>query len=43
MDESKMDADTKLIHAFNEAVSKDTRVESLLLPVRDGLMILRKK
>ena len=43
MDESKMDADTKLIHAFNEAVSKDKRVESLLLPVRDGLMILRKK
>ena len=39
----KMDADTKLIHSFNEFVSKDERVESLLLPVRDGLMILRKK
>ncbi|MFO0435461.1 MAG: O-methyltransferase [Sphingobacteriaceae bacterium] len=39
----KMDADTKLIHSFNEFVSKDERVESLFLPVRDGLMILRKK
>lgn len=42
-EQSKMDADTKLIHAFNEFVSTDNRVESLLLPVRDGLMILRKK
>lgn len=42
-DESKMDAETKLIHQFNEMVSADERVEHLLLPVRDGLMILRKK
>ncbi|MBL7918033.1 MAG: O-methyltransferase [Bacteroidia bacterium] len=43
MEVSKMDADTLAIHEFNEAVNKDERVESLLLPVRDGLMILRKK
>jgi len=43
MEETKMDADTKIIHQFNEFVSKDDRVEHLLLPVRDGLMILRKK
>lgn len=42
-EENKMDADTLAIHKFNEAVNKDERVESLLLPVRDGLMILRKK
>ncbi len=43
MEEAKMDADTKLIHQFNEFVSNDDRVEHLLLPVRDGLMILRKR
>lgn len=39
----KMDVDTKLIHEFNVAVSADNRVEALLLPIRDGLMLLRKK
>jgi len=41
--ENKMDEETKLIHQFNEMVSNDVKVEHLLLPVRDGLMILRKK
>jgi predicted O-methyltransferase YrrM len=40
---SKMDEETKLIHEFNEYVCKDAKVENLLLPVRDGLMLLRKK
>lgn len=31
----------KAIHAFNEARKTDSRVESLLLPVRDGLSIFR--
>jgi len=39
----KMDVDTKKIHEFNEFVSQDDKVEHLLLPVRDGLMMLRKK
>lgn len=39
----KMDADTKAIDAFNKKIHSDTRVEHLLLPVRDGLMIVRKK
>jgi predicted O-methyltransferase YrrM len=39
----KMDTDTRLIDAFNKKVHEDTRVEHLLLPVRDGLMIARKK
>ncbi len=32
----------KAIHAFNEKVSNDPRVENVLLPVRDGIMIVRK-
>lgn len=42
-EESKMDAETKVLHDFNKFVSADERVEHLLLPVRDGLMLLRKK
>lgn len=38
----KQDRDTKGIVAFNELVQNDTRVENLLLPVRDGLTIIRK-
>ncbi len=38
-----MDADTKAIVAFNKKIHADERVEHLLLPVRDGLMITRKK
>lgn len=33
----------KAIHAFNEWVAKDTRTEQILLPVRDGLMIIKKR
>jgi predicted O-methyltransferase YrrM len=42
-EESKMDDDTKTIHLFNKMVHNDVRVEHMLLPVRDGLMIARKK
>lgn len=38
----KMDTDTQLIDAFNKKVHTDERVEHLLLPIRDGLMIARK-
>ncbi len=38
----KWDKDTKGIVAFNERIQQDERVENLLLPVRDGLMIIRK-
>jgi caffeoyl-CoA O-methyltransferase len=38
----KPDKDTRAIVDFNEKVSKDARVESVLLPVRDGIMMLRK-
>jgi predicted O-methyltransferase YrrM len=32
----------RAIHAFNEKVHNDHRVEHVLLPVRDGIMIVRK-
>jgi predicted O-methyltransferase YrrM len=33
----------KAIHAFNEHVRKDDRVEQVLITIRDGLMLIRKK
>ena len=39
----KPDKDTSAILEFNKKVHEDSRVENVLLPVRDGIMILRKK
>lgn len=39
---TKNDADTVAILEFNRKVHEDERVSNVLLPVRDGLMILRK-
>ena len=36
------DEGTKLLDAFNKMVHQDKRVESLLMPIRDGIMMLRK-
>lgn len=41
--ESEMDRETLALHEFNEAVQNDERVENMLLPIRDGLMVIRKK
>ncbi|WP_422362444.1 O-methyltransferase [Reichenbachiella sp.] len=35
------DKDTKALIEFNQKVHEDSRVENVLMPVRDGLMILR--
>lgn len=44
LDTSKnKDADTIAIDAYNQKIHADSRVEHMLLPVRDGLMIARKK
>ena len=43
VDENVSDKDTVAIRGFNDKVEKDSRVENVLLPVRDGLMVLRKK
>jgi len=39
---SSNDKETQGIIEFNKYVNKDKRVENLLLPFRDGLMIMRK-
>ena len=36
------DIETKALQAFNKKVLQDARVESMLMPIRDGLMILHK-
>ena len=37
------DEDTRLIQAFNKKIASDPRVEVVLLPIRDGISIARKK
>ncbi|KAA6441668.1 O-methyltransferase [Dyadobacter flavalbus] len=39
---TKIDKDTQALLDFNRAVHEDKRVSNILLPVRDGLMILQK-
>jgi predicted O-methyltransferase YrrM len=39
----KIDKDTQVILDFNKMVQQDPRVENILLPIRDGLMMARKK
>lgn len=41
VDKSFQDPDTEAIRMFNTFVANDTRVEPLLLPVRDGIFALR--
>jgi predicted O-methyltransferase YrrM len=41
-DESKNDKETELLRAYNLLIYKDERVENVLFPIRDGLMIARK-
>jgi caffeoyl-CoA O-methyltransferase len=41
--EKNKDTDTIMIDSFNKKVHNDPRVEHMLLPLRDGLMIVRKK
>lgn len=38
----KPDKDTKAIIDFNTKVHQDARVENVLLPIRDGIMMMRK-
>ena len=39
----KLDKDTEAIIRFNDKVHQDNRVENVLFPIRDGLMVLRKR
>ncbi len=40
--ESEQDFDTKCLHQFNEKVKNDPRVTVTMLPVRDGVSLIRK-
>ncbi len=40
---NSQDKDTRNIVSFNDKIASDTRVEKMILPVRDGLFIIRKK
>ena len=37
------DENTKALHDYNQKILADDRVENILLPIRDGLMVSRKK
>jgi caffeoyl-CoA O-methyltransferase len=37
------DKDTPMVRAFNDKLAQDARVEPVFLPLRDGLLLLRKK
>ena len=41
--ESEKDENTEALHAFNEMVLADKRVTNVLLPIRDGLMVVCKE
>lgn len=40
--ENNRDSQTQGIHSFNQLVNEDNRVENIILPIRDGLSIIRK-
>ncbi|MEQ8880869.1 MAG: methyltransferase, partial [Cyclobacteriaceae bacterium] len=42
-DAKQQDKVTNTIRSFNEMVQNDPRVENILLPIRDGIMMARKK
>ncbi|MDH4473847.1 MAG: class I SAM-dependent methyltransferase [Fluviicola sp.] len=41
-DYEKLDKETRLLMDFNQLIQEDERVENVLLPIRDGVMIARK-
>lgn len=43
LDERTADASTSALRTFNDRVAHDTRVECVLLTVRDGLMVARRR
>jgi predicted O-methyltransferase YrrM len=42
-DAAAQDAETNAIRLFNKKVSAETDVEQIILPIRDGLSLIRKK
>ena len=43
IDPARQDAQTNGVRAFNDLIRNDERVEVVILPLRDGLTIIRKK
>jgi caffeoyl-CoA O-methyltransferase len=43
VDPARQDADTLAIRAFNDAMLRDPRVEAVMIPLSDGLTLLRKR
>jgi len=43
VDAVRQDADTRAIRAFNDAVARDPRVDAVMLPLSDGVTLLRKR
>jgi predicted O-methyltransferase YrrM len=42
-DYDSLDRETKILMDYNKMIHEDERVQEILLPIRDGLMIARKK
>ena len=42
-DPKTFDKETEGIVAFNKLINEDPRVENLMIPLRDGIMLIRKK
>ncbi len=40
--DTKPDKDTRAILEFNKKVQEDSRVENVLVPIRDGILLMRK-
>jgi predicted O-methyltransferase YrrM len=40
--QAKQDKDTRAIVEFNKKIHQDERVENVLLPIRDGILMIRK-
>lgn len=43
LDGNGMDPTTRMIDQFNKSIQADQRVQNVLLPIRDGLMVIQKK
>lgn len=43
VDAATTDADTRALRALNEKIGRDERVDASLLPMGDGLMVVRKR
>ena len=40
--DEKKDKDTAALDSYNKKIEADDRVQNILLPIRDGIMIARK-